>query len=145
MSLEVKINSYELPKAGEQPGVIADIVDLGLVDTAFGKKDRVRFVFVLAEKDAEGRQKRVFITATKSMNEKATLRKTLVKLGAKIDPKAKTVNLEPFVGQQVNLFIEIETGDDSKEYPKILAFRKPAAEQNVQAENFTRAKDRKNV
>ena len=145
MALKVSINSYELPGEGIQPAVLADVVDLGIQDTNFGKKDRVRFVYLLNETDAKGEPKRAFQTFTKSLNEKASLRKTLTQFGQKFESGVE-VDLESYVGKQVTLVIAIEDGTDGKKYVKILSIMKAAAGQNVNIpETFTRNKDRVNA
>ena len=46
---------YEVPKTGYFVGVLADIVDVGEVLTAFGKKFQTRFVWLLDQNDSEGK------------------------------------------------------------------------------------------
>lgn len=144
MSLQVSIQQYELPNEGVQAAVLADIVDLGIQDTNFGKKDRARFVYLLEEVDEKGEQKRAFQTFTKSLNEKASLRKTLSQLGAKFD--AGAIDLESYVGKQVSLVIGYEDGSDGKKYARIVSIMKPRAGQAVQIpDTFVRVKDRANT
>src|SRR5581483_2384739 len=111
------------PSEGVQAAVLADVVDLGIQETKFGKKDKVRFVYLLEEKDSKGEPKRAFQTFTKSLNEKAQLRKTLAQLGAKFDGKA--IDLETYVGAQVSLVLGFEDGTDGKKYARIISIMKP--------------------
>lgn len=149
LSVEVKIDSkkkFEIISEGNQPAVLADIANLGLVETDFGKKPQVRLVFILEELDTEGRQKRAFITANVSFNEKAKLRKFVLQLlrakGETLDPEAKSVKLEPFVGDQVQLVIGHEDGKEEP-YAKILSIMKPAKGQDVQIpEDFKRKEEK---
>jgi hypothetical protein len=144
--IQVEINSYELPSEGPQAAVLADVIDLGLQDTAYGKKMKVRFVYVLAENDSNGREKRAFGTFTKSLNEKARLRKHLSQLGVKFGPDTKSVDIEALVGQQVTLVLAIEDGTGGKQFANIVSVMKPAAGQNVAIpDGFVRAKDRVNT
>lgn len=55
MSIVVQEKVFELPDEGVHNVVISEVVDLGVVDTKFGPKDRVRVVFdVLDQKDSTG-------------------------------------------------------------------------------------------
>jgi hypothetical protein len=87
-----------------QGAVLADIVDKGLVDNRFkpGKKvHKCYFVWILAEEDTDGKNKRVFESFTVSMNSKATLRKRYKELTGKKDEEVDAmdnVELDPLLG-----------------------------------------------
>jgi hypothetical protein len=64
---------FEKPKNGTYVGVVADIVDLGLVPTNFGQKPKIRIVWLLNQKDSEGNYFRVMSQVNASANEKSAL------------------------------------------------------------------------
>lgn len=91
MGITVNINSgkdYEKLPEGVFPAVLADIVDLGVQDTQYGPKEKVRLVWLTNQVDSEGHTMRAFETFTKSLHEKAGLRK-------RVDPIIKANNLAP--------------------------------------------------
>lgn len=57
--------------------VCVDVVDLGLVDTDWGRKPRLKFVFELGEMKANGYPATASRTFTKSLHEKSALRPAL--------------------------------------------------------------------
>jgi hypothetical protein len=69
---------YSLCPAGAQQLVCVDVVDLGMQETQFGEKAKVRIVWQTAALDPKnGKPYRISGQYTNSLNEKATLRKTL--------------------------------------------------------------------
>ena len=64
---------FEKPKNGTYVGVVADVVDLGLVATLFGQKPKIRIVWLLNAKDSEGNPFRVMSQVNASANEKSAL------------------------------------------------------------------------
>jgi hypothetical protein len=150
MSLKVSITqkAYELVSEGMHAAVLADVVDLGLVDTDFGKKHKGMFVYFVEERDSEGKQKRMFQRFTVSLNAKATLVKILAQLGIKVE--GAEADLDALVlGKQVQLLISHADGDGQnkgRKFANITAITKPQVGQNVKApEDFKRAKDRDNA
>lgn len=128
MPITVSIDSgkdYEILPEGVYAAVLADIVDLGVVDTAFGPKEKVRFVWLTSEVDAEGRTMRAFQTFTKSLHEKATLTKT-VKQIAKV-PTSGSFDLEGLLGTQARLVIQHSEGKEGKVYANVSSILKPDA------------------
>lgn len=146
MSLKVTINQYELVPEGIHAAVVSDVVDLGIVDTDFGKKDKGMFVYFLETTDSEGKQFRMFQRFTKSLNAKATLVKILNQLGVKVE--GAEVDLEAVLGRQVQLLVTHSDGEGQnkgKRYANITAISKPRLGQSVNApDDFVRAKDRTN-
>ena len=102
-----------------QPGVLADIVDKGMVPNTFkpagpdGKpsmQHKCYFVWIVAEEDSEGRNKRVFQSFTVSLDEKANLRKFLGTLGYKTFDKGAKFDLDTLIGLQRMLVLSVEDG-----------------------------------
>jgi len=118
MGLSVSIEStrdFEEITEMIQPAVLADIVDKGMVDNKFKpgtKQHKCYFMWMVAEEDAEGRNKRIFQSFTVSLNEKATLRKFLGTLGYKTFESGVEFDLESLIGTQRMLVISKEDGRD---------------------------------
>ena len=129
MSLEVQIDGggkeFEVVTEMIQPGVIADIVDKGMVDNKFKpgtQQHKCYFVWIVAEEDTEGRNKRVFQSFTVSLNEKSSLRKFLKTLGYTEFEAGKPFQLDTLIGTKRMLVLSQEDGNDGgKPFLKITA------------------------
>lgn len=145
MAIVVKINGgnqdFEPLSEGVHPAVLADIVDLGMVNTGFGQKHKVRFVWVTEEKDSDGRQKYAFKRYTLSLHEKANLRKDVKGiLGKDID--GEEFDIETLIGKYNNLVIQ--HGEDEKTgkvYANVVTLMKPTKRVAI-PQDFVRAKDK---
>ncbi len=112
---------FEHPEDGQYIGVIADVIDLGEVETGFGVKPRVRIVYLLDANDSEGNPFRVVSTYTASLHEKANLRKALKSiLGADVSGQ---FDLEELLGIN-NQLVVTTTEKDDKVYTNIVAILK---------------------
>ena len=112
---------FEHPEDGQYIGVIADVIDLGEVETGFGVKPRVRIVYLLDANDSEGNPFRVVSTYTASLHEKANLRKALKQiLGADVSGQ---FDLEELLGIN-NQLVVTTTQKDDKIYTNIVAILK---------------------
>jgi len=112
---------FEHPEDGQYIGVIADVIDLGEVETGFGIKPRVRIVYLLDANDSEGNPFRVVSTYTASLHEKANLRKALKSiLGADVSGQ---FDLEELLGIN-NQLVVTTTEKDDKVYTNIVAILK---------------------
>ncbi|HLM81157.1 MAG TPA: hypothetical protein VK302_11045 [Terriglobales bacterium] len=80
MQLKKGESKYEQADAGKQPAVIAKFEDIGTQETKFGDRAQCRIVYVLAECDSSGRQKRISQTLTASLHEKSKLSAVLTKI-----------------------------------------------------------------
>lgn len=80
MQLKKGESKFEAVSAGKQVAVIAKFEDIGMQDTKFGERAQCRIVYVLAEVDSNGRQKRVSQTLTASLHEKSKLSGLINKL-----------------------------------------------------------------
>lgn len=126
MSIVININSgkdYEKVSEGVHTAVLADVVDLGLVDTQFGPKEKVRFVWLTSETDSEGRTKMAFQTFTKSLHEKATLTKTVKSMLGKV-PTAGSFDLESLIGHNARLVIQHNEGKEGQVYANVSSILK---------------------
>ena len=113
---------YELPDEGEHVAVVADLLDLGIVETANGPKHRVRFIFVIQQLNSEGKHIRVASSYNWTLHEKASLRKASTSILGH-DP-GLTLDLETLLGKNVRLVIEHKTRED-RVYANIVAILRP--------------------
>lgn len=112
---------WELPEDGQYIGVIADVIDLGLVKTGFGEKRKVQIKWLLDAADGEGKQFQVSVFHNASLHKDANLRKCLKSiLGADVSGE---FDLEEILGINNQLVIEQNTKDD-KTYANVIAILK---------------------
>jgi len=70
--------NFELPPEGLYPAVCALFMDLGIQETAFGDKHRVKYVYLLNENNSEGKPYMIFTKPmTLSSNERSSLFKLI--------------------------------------------------------------------
>ena len=120
--------TFTNPPAGQYIGVVADVVDLGLVKTSYGEKAQVRIVWLLfgatptgqlvPYNDAEGRQFRVFRQASQSMNPKAKLYETVRDIQNGELPSVPFES-ETLLGKSNLLYVLLEKAQNGKEYANI--------------------------
>ena len=99
---------YPVPEEGLHHAVLVDAVDLGQLETPWGPKNKVSLIFELESTDEEGRHFIVGKRFTKSLNEKAALRRFLEKWKASKYTSAELqegINLEELLGLNATLFI----------------------------------------
>jgi hypothetical protein len=150
MGLSVSIENTKVFEAVTemiQPGVLADIIDKGQVPNKFKPgttQHKCCFVWIVAEEDSEGRNKRVFKNFTVSLHEKASLRKFLGTLGYKDFEKGSSFELESLIGTQRMLVMSEEDGENGKKYVNITATMplKKGLKPVEVPKDFTRKKDR---
>ena len=122
MSIVVQEKVFELPDEGVHNVVISEVVDLGVVDTKFGPKDRVRVVFdVLDQKDSTGEGLKLFVTANKVLSPKSTLGILLNDLEVVTTGE---FDLEDLVGIKKPAIVKHTVGENGKTYANIAGFLK---------------------
>lgn len=146
MAIVVNINSgkdFEPVSEGVHAAVLADVVDKGIVPTAFGDKHKVMFTYLTDEADEEGRTKYVFQSFTASLHEKASLRKAVRAIRGGRDIDGSEFDIETLIGSQVSLVIQHNEGRDGKVYANIVSIMKPNPKVKVAIPaDFTRKKDK---
>lgn len=81
LSLIIKERVFETADEGLHNARITRVEDLGVVDTNYGAKDRIRIVLeMLDQKDKEGQPVEVWMSANKVLGAKSTLGKFLASL-----------------------------------------------------------------
>ena len=112
---------WERPEDGTYVGVIADVIDLGEVQTGFGVKPKVQIMWLLDAFDSDGHQHRVSSFYTASLHEKANLRKALKSiLGADVSGQ---FDLEELLGINNQLVLQT-TESGEKTYTNVIAILK---------------------
>ena len=99
---------YPVPEEGLHTAVLVDAVNLGQLETPWGAKHKVSLIFELQTVDEDGKHYVIGKRFTRSLNDKATLRKFLEKFrGSKYTPSELTegVDLENLIGMSATLFI----------------------------------------
>lgn len=146
MPIVININSgkdYEPVSEGVHAAVLADIVDLGPVQTAFGIKDKVQFTWLTDEADEDGKTKYLFKRYTKSLHEKSNLRKDVEKILGRPLGQTEQFDLESLLGQNNQLVVQHNEAPDGsgKVYANIVGIMKPKAKLAI-PQDFQRKKDR---
>lgn len=144
MSIVININSgadFEPVSEGIHSAVLADVVDKGVVQTAFGPKEKVGFTWLTDEADEGGRTKRLFQSFTKSLHEKASLRKAVKQILRK-DIDGESFDVEQLIGAQVQLVVQHQEGTDGKIYGNVQAILAPKGPKVAIPQDFQRKKDR---
>jgi len=151
MGITVNISGgadFEPVSEGIHAAVLADIVDLGVIETGFGPKEKVQFVWLTDEADENGRTKYLFKRYTKSLHEKASLRKDFIKIAGRDltaeEIKSGRVDIEAeLLGKQNQLLVEHSEGREGKVFANVQAIMKskPGAKVAIPSD-FQRKKDR---
>jgi hypothetical protein len=134
---------WERPEDGTYVGVIADVIDLGEVQTGFGVKPKVQIMWLLDAFDSDGHQHRVSSFYTASLHEKANLRKALKSiLGADVSGQ---FDLEELLGINNQLVLQT-TESGEKTYTNVIAILKaPKGPRMEIPEDFVRKSEKEDT
>lgn len=114
--------NFETPESGMHHGVLADIIDLGLVTTTFQGQSKtqpmVRFVWILNVNGKDGKAIQVVQRVNANLHEKSNL----YKITKQILNAAPSVpyDFEQLIGQTRQLFINVEVKPDGKKFANIM-------------------------
>lgn len=128
MQLRKGESKFEQATAGKQPAVVARFEDIGTQETKFGDRAQCRIVYVLAELDSNGRQKRMSQTLTASLHEKSKLSALLTQILGSVPDE---FNSELLIGKQVVLNLGTVVKDGA-ERVRLYGVEPAPAGQNVQ-------------
>jgi hypothetical protein len=117
--------NYKPHPEGIHLAVCVDVIDLGIVDTEYGPKPKVRLVFETKEKTDEGKHCTIGKQFTASLNPKATLCKFLGSWRGKPIVPNETIDIDGLVGKCCTIVVAQETNDAGKTYANINAVSKP--------------------
>jgi len=116
-------SNYPVPDEGLHSAVLVDALSLGTLETPWGAKQKVSLIFELETEDENGKRFIVGKRFTRSLHEKASLRKFLQKWRGVIYTPAELsqgVNLEEFIGMSATLFlVHNDNSDTEKTYANI--------------------------
>jgi hypothetical protein len=114
---------FEIPNEGEHLAVLADVVDLGEVETNYGRKDQLQLRWLVDQRGADGKPLLVRQRPhSKSLHEKSTLRKDVKRILGQ-EP-GDPFDVESMLGMNAILEIEHYTREE-KTYANIVAIRRP--------------------
>ena len=143
----LKRNTKEFQAAsnGLHSAILADIVDLGLVQGKWGPQEKVRLVFIVDEQDSEGEPIRVVVTCTLTLHPKSQLTELVNALmpGSR-NVKDLALDPETLVGKRCLLTTEQSTNDQGRTYANIksaLPLRNDSPKVSIPL-NFVRQKDK---
>jgi len=133
---------WELPEDGSYLGVLADVIFLGPVATAYGVKDKVQLLWLLDAFDSEGNQFHVCSFYNANLCEKSNLRKDMkVIMGFDV---GETYDIDQAIGINKQLVIQQSTSGE-KTYANIVAILSAKGKQIGIPEDFERKIDRDGV
>jgi hypothetical protein len=138
---------YATAPEGLHHGVCVDVVNLGIVQGAYGAKHKVRLVWQLdAREDAQGRRYDVARVYTLSLHERAALRKDLESWrGRKFTDRELDggFDLEKLVGVNAQVQVTHDLSDDGTCYANVSTVVPPIkGAAKLVPEEYVRAKDR---
>lgn len=128
MQLRKGESKFEQATAGKQAAVVARFEDIGTQETKFGDRAQCRIVYVLAELDSNGRQKRISQTLTASLHEKSKLTALLTQILGSVPDEFDS---EALIGKQVVLNLGTVVKDGA-ERVRLYSVESAPAGQNVQ-------------
>lgn len=118
MAVIIKEKEYELPEDGQYLAVVADVVDLGVVATQFGPKEKVQIVYVLDAVNSKGENFRISQFFNKSLHDKASLRKALKAILRR--DVSGTFDMDDIIGVTAGIVTE-QNESDGKTYANVQA------------------------
>ena len=138
--------SYTPCPAGLHQAVCCDIVDLGLKETKFGLKHKVRFTWQTDRVNPEtGARFDCIRSYTRSMDRRSTLRTHLESWRGRSfsEPELKQgFDLERLIGVNAYLNITHQATADGRIYANVSAIMPPPAGVRIAVVNYTRQQDR---
>lgn len=112
---------WELPPDGLHKAVCCDVVDLGLQDTDWGKKEKVELRWQIAETMADGKPYLVMRRFTRSLHSKSTLRAFLITWRGRdfTQEELKGFDLEKLIGVTCQVQIIYAEGGDGHTWANV--------------------------
>lgn len=93
--------TFEVPSEGSHQATLLDILDIGNVETKFGSRHKLKFIFAVTE---NGKALEVHVRYNWTLHEKSALRKML-KSWLRRDP-GTSFDLEPLKGRRATIIIQ---------------------------------------
>jgi hypothetical protein len=131
MAITVKYDQKPFTPAPEglHQAVCCDVIDLGMMDTPWGRKEKVRLRWQLDEASPDtGKRFDVSGIYTKSLSPKANLRQMLETWRAKrfSEPELQGFDLEKLLGVNCQVQVIHKAGEEGQVYANVLAVVPPA-------------------
>ena len=140
------IQSKTPAPAGLHQAVCVDVQDLGVQESQWGSKHKVRLIWQIADVDpATGRRYELARKFTLSLHERAALRTVLESWRGKkfTDTELDGFDLERLLGVNGQVHAAHEVGADGNTYANVTLVLPPAkGAAKLQPEQFTRLQDR---
>lgn len=124
MEWEAAPASVACPAGSCVAGVCVDVVELGLVETPWGAKPKLKLVFELAQQKSNGYRVTASRTYTKSLHEKSTLRPELERwLGRPLNERelASGFSFRSLLGYPCTLTVLPALSESGHAYQKIVS------------------------
>jgi hypothetical protein len=140
-------DEYELAPQGVHPAVCADVVELGMQDTPWGPKNKIRLVWQIAELDTKGKRHTVVKKYTLSLHKKANLSLDLESWRGKTFTKEEQdegFEVNDIVGATCLLNVQHNLGTEGRMYANVVAIMplSKGMEKLEISPDFVRRKDR---
>lgn len=147
MSIIVTVGEGDYTPAPEgiHHAVCVDVVDKGVVETAFGPKHKIRIVWELATLMEDGQHYIIGKQYTASLHEKSSLHKDLKSWRGQAFTAAELrgFDVEKVIGAPCQVLVQQEAGQDGKVWANVTTLLR-ADPKNIHkaSGNYVRAKDR---
>jgi hypothetical protein len=140
-------DEYELAPQGVHPAVCADVVELGMQDTPWGPKEKIRLVWQIGELDSKGKRHTVVKLYTLSLHKKANLSLDLESWRGKKfteDERKEGFEIENVLGANCLLNVQHNAATEGRTYANVVAIMPltKGAEKLSISPDFVRRKDR---
>ncbi len=136
-------STYTPAPPGVHDAVCVDFIDLGIVDTPFGAKRKVKLTFEIPA-EGDGKPYNISKTFTASLHEKASLNHFLSKWRGKPIAIGEPIDFRKVVGTSATLVVAQETNDAGKTFAKIDTIMK-ATRKITPTGEYDAAKARENI
>jgi hypothetical protein len=120
--VKLERNPFEPASDGEHLCTVADVIDLGMQQSQFGTKRRLKLVLITDEQDSEGNPIRIITWTTASIHKSSKLT-SLVKVLLGKDPGI-VFETEALIGCSLAVTTEQVTKSDGQVFANIAGFRK---------------------
>jgi hypothetical protein len=113
---------YEVPPEGTCSATLAEVKDLGEVDTNFGKKFKVLFVWITDFMGADGTPIRVYERFSNTLHPKGNLSPRLKQITGEWPDQETEFDLSALQGTRGQLVIQHNEADDGRVFANVTAF-----------------------
>lgn len=139
----IKGSEFTPAPEGVWPAVCVDVVDLGVVDSQFGKKHKVKLVWEIDQTMEDGKRFTVQKRYNVSLHEKSTLAKDLKAWrGRAFTPdELKGFDLDKILGAPCQLVVQ-HSENEGATYANVTGILKAAAVRLSPSGSYVRMKDR---